>query len=45
MDIHLDVNEKYSVRILIALIDVRAGHLFIDHINYHDIANIITGLS
>ena len=44
-DIHLDVNKKAIVHTLIALIDVRAGHMSIDHFNNDDIVNVINELS
>ena len=44
-NVHLNVNEQAIVDTLIALIDVRAGQLVIDHFNNDDIVNMITELS
>ena len=44
-NIHLNVNEQAIVDTLIALIDVRAGQLVIDHFNNDDIVNMINELS
>ena len=44
-NVHLNVNEQAIVDTLIALIDVRAGHLVIDHFNNDDIVNMINELS
>ena len=42
---NLNVNEQAIVDTLIALIDVRAGELVIDHFNNDDIVNMINELS
>ena len=42
-NVHLDVNEQ-AIDTLIALIDVRAGHLVIDHFNNDDIVNKLSEL-
>ena len=39
-----NVHEQAIVDTLIALIDVRAGHLVIDHFNNDDIVNMINEL-
>ena len=44
-NVHLNVNEQAIVDTLIALIDVRAGYMVIDHFNNYDIVNIINKLS
>ena len=44
-NVHLNVNEQAIVDTLIALIDVRAGHLVIDHFSNDDIVNMINELS
>ena len=44
-NVHLNVNEQDIVDALIALIDVNAGHLVIDHFNNDDIVNMINELS
>ena len=44
-NVHLNVNEQAIVDTLIALIDVRAGQLVIDHFNNDDIVNMINELS
>ena len=40
----LNVHEQAIVDTLIALIDIRAGYLFIDHFNNNDIVNMINEL-
>ena len=44
-NVHLNVNEQAIVDTLIALIDVRAGHLVIDHFSNDDIVNMINELT
>ena len=44
-NVHLNVNEQAIVDTLIALIDVRARQLVIDHFNNYDIVNMINVLS
>ena len=44
-NVHLNVREEAIVDTLIALIDVRAGHLVSDHFNNDDIVDMINELS
>ena len=44
-NVHLNVNEQAIVDTLIALIDVGAGQLVIDHFNNDDIVNMINELT
>ena len=45
MNVHLNVHEHAIVDTLIALIDVRAGHLVIEYFNNDEIVNMINELS
>ena len=44
-NVHFNVHERAIVDTLIAVIDIRTGHLVIDHFNNDDIVNMINELS